>query len=256
MHLRRALGLAALACCLAACDKTLPPTAGTLASEASYRLLFNDALVGEALFTLQLDSDGGYRIEAFSVPAGKLQRAEGHEILESSHGTVDGAAIRPRHFRHSVRDQQEITELNLAFDWDGRKLALSRDGETRTLALLPDTHDRLSYLLAAHRLAVAGSGRVALQVAGPNGAEATVLEIAAATEIELPSGRHAAVEVRRATASAHEHRALWYALGACALPARIRHENDGNVVEMRLQRCVEAPVPAAVGKTAGTIGAP
>ena len=57
--------------------------------EAVYGLMFNEALVGNAFFSMQIMADGSYVIEALTIPAGKMQQAEGHEVLESSRGTSD-----------------------------------------------------------------------------------------------------------------------------------------------------------------------
>ena len=59
--------------------------------DAVYRLLFNDTLVGNALFALSINADGTYRIEAFTTPAGEMVTQGGHEILEISRLQVPGS---------------------------------------------------------------------------------------------------------------------------------------------------------------------
>lgn len=201
--------------------------------EAGYRLLFNDTLVGNALFILQIGSDGGYRLEAFTTPAGEMADRAGHEVLESSIGSLHQGEVRPSHFEHSVLRGDEVDLIELQFDWEHHRLALGGP-EPRTLALLPGTHDRLSYLLAARALADAGSGRVQLQVASLEASEETVLEVVGREVIEVPLGHYDAVAVRRVTPNATERRMLWFDEAQGPLPLRVLYEYDGNVVEMRL----------------------
>lgn len=228
---------AALCGWLSGCEAP-PPIPETLDHEASYRLLFNGEPVGDALFTLQLE-DGNYRIDAFSVPAGKMAHANGHEVLESSRGQAGAAGIRPLRFHHSVREDDRFALLDLAFDWERRRLTLTRGDEVRTLALLPGTHDRLSYLLAGRELARAGEGLLALQVAGPDATEETVLEVTTSEDLDLPAAHYRAVKIRRVTPEQDETRALWYALAQCPLPVKVLHETTDSTVEMVLQRCVQ-----------------
>ena len=246
MQLTRLLGLAGLCGCLIACGSdTQDRRTRSLNYEASYQLLFNDAPVGEALFTLHVSDDGDYRIQAFTVPSGKMTQAEGHEVLESSQGTVNGDYIQPVHFRHSVMEDGELSLLDLAFDWENGAMVLSNGEESRQIALLPDTHDRLSYLLAAKRLAAAGEGLVTMQIAGPQATEASVLEAEPSIEIEVPAGRYQAVGIRRLTPESEEKRVLWYAPTDCPLPLKVIHETTDNTVDMVLRHCIELPAQTA-----------
>ena len=84
----------ALLVLLAACDTARPPPEAPLSLEASYRLLYNDTLVGTALFALEIGPDGSYGLDAFTVPAGEMRRKGEHEVLESSRGSLDEVALK------------------------------------------------------------------------------------------------------------------------------------------------------------------
>lgn len=206
-----------------------------LAVEASYRLLFNDALVGNAFFVLRIRPDRSYRLEAYTTPAGKMQQAAGHEILEVSRGVVDDAQVRPRRFDHSVMRDDEVQVINLVFDWDSRTLHLVGGEQVRKVTLLPGTQDRLSYLLAARRLAARGEGRLKLQIASAYSTDETLLEVTGEGPLEIPAGRYRAVGLRRVTPDSEETRTLWFDSAASPLPLRVLHSREGNTVDMLLE---------------------
>ena len=127
---------------------------------------------------------------------------------------------------------------SLAFDWQRNALtAVGRSG-SQVLSLSPDTHDRLSYLLAARRLAAAGAGSMLLQVASLQASEETQLQVDGKESIEVPHGRFNAVAVRRIGADADDERRLWYAPDELPLPLRISQLRDGNSVDMQLESLI------------------
>jgi hypothetical protein len=207
-----------------------------IAVEAGYRLLFNGNLVGNALFALHLEADGTYLIEAFTVPAGQMQQTGRHEILESSRGSVGDQGIRPQRFEHSVMQDGRVEAFSFVFDWEAGVLRLigGKDGE-RTVGLLPGTHDRLSYLLAARQLAVAAEGILQIQIASPDSAEKTRLEVMPDEVMEIPLGRYQATGIRRVSAEPNETRALWFNPGLSPLPLRVVRTWGGNTAEMQLE---------------------
>ncbi|MCB1728745.1 MAG: DUF3108 domain-containing protein [Gammaproteobacteria bacterium] len=246
LRLIRCLACAASPLALLACTPVpqapLPDTLGNpLAVEAGYRLLFNDTLVGNAFFALRIDADHSYVLEALTTPAGKMEQAAGHEILESSRGNVDGALVQPEEFTHSVIDGEHIKVERLLFDWD-KRLLRRIDGEaTQTVSLQPGTHDRLSYLLAARHLASAAGDAVEIEIASPRASEKTRLELQDAEPIEVPAGRFRALGITRATAENGETRSLWFDVEASPLPLRVSHSWDGNTVEMVLETLSQVP---------------
>ncbi|HPE79617.1 MAG: DUF3108 domain-containing protein [Sedimenticolaceae bacterium] len=209
--------------------------------EAVYRLMFNDALVGNAFFSMQIMADGSYVIEALTIPAGKMQQAEGHEVLESSRGNYDSTQIRPAEFTHSVINSEHIEVINLMFDWESHALRLVNGDEKQTVSLQPGTHDRLSYLLAARRLAATGTGAVQVQIASPQASEQTRLEVRGIETVEVPAGSYRAVGIARATPEEGETRMLWFDVQSFPLPLRVSHSWDGKTVEMVLETLSQTP---------------
>ena len=163
-----------------------------------------------------------------------MQRKGEHEILESSRGSLDDAVIRPTLFEKSVMQDGAYELGSLTFDWQRHTLtAVGRNG-SRVLSLPPDTHDRLSYLLAARRLAAAGDGSMLVQVASLLASEETQLQVDGNEAIEVPLGRFDAVTIRRIGSDADDDRRLWFAPDELPLPLRISQLRDGNSVDMQL----------------------
>ncbi len=243
--LKRVLVLVSAALCLAACSELPPDTApegeAPLAIDAIYRLLFNGQLVGNALFEFELFEGGGYRIDALTAPAGQMAAQSADEVLESSRGSLDAETIQPARFEHSVMRAGQIELISVAFDWQRRRLRVQGGQAQRDVVLLPGTHDRLSYLLAAYRLAVAGDGAVQLQVATAEASEETILEVTGREPVALPSGHYEAVVVHRITPNLEESRQFWFDPALSPLPLRILHTHDGNRVDMQLEDLSRRP---------------
>ncbi len=237
----RSVLLALPAIVLTACDPAPPEQLEPLTVEAGYRLLFNDLLVGNALFVLDLGSDGSYSIDALTLPAGQMRQTETHQVLEHSRGTIDSVGVRPERFEHSVMLGQEVQLASLRFDWQQPLLRhLDKEGE-RTRALTPGTQDRLSYLLAAWQLAVRGEGRLELDIASVEATEHTQLRVVGAETIDTPLGQYEALAVQRVTTQANRVRALWFSRELGPLPLRVVHGWAGSTVDMQLESLSRSP---------------
>lgn len=220
---------------LAGCDQAPPPPIELGEhTEATYRLLFNDELVGHALFVLDVDRHGNYRLETLTTPAGDRAGQAAHEILETSLGIAD-RAIRPLRFEHSLLRDGDIDLLSLTFDWDQRRAHLQHRDRRQTFGLQPDTHDRLSYLMAAQRLAETGTGSLPLQIISTEASEQTLLIATGREDIEVPLGRYDAVVIDRRSAQQAQRRTLWFDTSLSPLPLRVRRASADEVVDMQLE---------------------
>ena len=231
----RGAGLASLALLLAACGPTPRELPEPVAIEATYRLLFNDVLVGHALFVLEISSGGAYSIDAFTTPAGQMRQATVHEVLEHSRGRIDSGGVRPDRFDRSVMLDQEVTLQGLAFDWDRRRLRFKDGEEVRVEALAAGTQDRLSYLLTAWRLVTAEVAATEVQIASTEAVDKTRLEVVGKETIEIPLGRYETIAVRRSTAQPNQVRAIWFQTELSPLPLRVVHGWAGSTVDMQLE---------------------
>ena len=232
---------------LTACTEQPVAPATPIRLEAAYQLLFNDSLVGNALFSLSIDSTGRYRIEAFTAPAGKIAGQAGNEVLELSTGTIDSASIRPQRFEHSVMQGDEYRQVRLEFDWEPGQLRVSNTDAVQALTLRPDTQDRLSYLVAASRLVGSEPGALQeLPLATLEATEPVVLQVIGRRTIEVPYGTFEATGIRRVSLQGDAEREMWFADGLGPLPIRMLRRSDNNAIEMQLEaldRPTAQPVP-------------
>jgi len=226
---------------LTACSPTQPLPIDPVKLEATYRLTFNDVLVGNSLFVLEITTDGNYRIEAFSTPAGEMQQDDDHGVLETSQGRIDRQGVRAQRFEKSTMTAGQTRIDRLLFDWDNRlQRRIGENGE-RTDALLPDTQDRLSYLLAASRLALARKGTAQVRIVSTGKTDETRLQVTGEETIKVPFGHHRTVAIRRHTPEPNVIRALWFDTGLSPLPLRVVHGWAGNTVDMQLESLTRQP---------------
>lgn len=231
----RLCGTLLAALLLVACSERTPQVEPAMQIEAHYELLYNDTPVGSALFLLDIGDDGNYRLEAFTVPAGKMLQQGAHEVLEASQGRLSEDTILPTTFSRSVMQGESLELASMDFDWQAYAMRVRGPQGQRSVGLLPDTHDRLSYLLAARRLAASGEGAALIQVASLEASEQSSLEVDGREVIVVPLGHFDAVALRRVTPDGGETRRLWYAPETSPLPLRVVQTRDGNTVEMRVK---------------------
>jgi hypothetical protein len=209
-------------------------------TEAVYALEFNGELVGHAYFTLTIDAAGRYRFEAFTVPAGKLSRAADQEVLEISDGVHRPSGTRPAAFTQSAVDGERSQRIDMTFDWHAGQVTLQGPSGQVAHALLPDTHDRLSYLLAARRLARHDAGSARIQVAAPQATTESLLRVVAEETLDTPAGTFRAVAVERLSGDEEGYRTIWFDAGErCRLPLGIEQVSGENRTVMRVQRCID-----------------
>jgi hypothetical protein len=196
---------------------------------ASYRLLFDGEVVGDSFFRLKLMPGQGYRFEAYTLPIEKGDPTQGHEILESSTGRLqEDGGVRPNDYYFSVFDDGEASLLEFRFDWAAQALRLRSSDQNARLELLPDTQDRLSYLLALGRWLATQETETRFPIAQPGvTAVADFVRIDSST-IEVEAGRFETVHLLRVDAGESIRRELWLEL---APPHRLialeRHEPNG-----------------------------
>lgn len=230
--LRLLPGLGIVVGCSPIPEPAIPPLVD---AESRYELRFNDTHVADVFFAVEFSAaDGRYRIDSLTESAPSLQDEESQEIVESSAGRLLGDRVRPERFDHSTRLGEQLQILNLAFDWDAGQLRLTNAERTETIGLLPDTQDRLSYLLVARQLAAAGAGDRSLRIATPGGAEQASLETIAARRLELPAGDFTAIGVRRSNTESATTRELWFAPEVTPLPLMLTHTQGDSRVDMLL----------------------
>lgn len=213
----------------------LQADAGLASYSASYQLLFDGEPVGDSYFRLELMPEQAYRFEAYTLPSGKDEKTQAHEILESSNGklTTDGIP-RPQSYYFSVFNAGKTSLLEFVFDWPGKQLIISSKEQSAKLELEASTQDRLSYLLVLGQWLASDEKETRFPIAQPGvTATAEFVRIETST-IELEAGSFDTVHLLRVDAGDQLRRELWL---ETAPPHRLiameRHEANG-VARMEL----------------------
>lgn len=213
----------------------VPADVGLTAYAASYRLLFDGEPVGDSFFRLELTADRGYRFEAYTLPTDKGDKTQGHEVLESSTGTLNAEGIpKPQNYYFSVFNRGETSLLEFLFDWPGKRLMLSSKNNTAQLTLEADTQDRLSYLLALGQWLGSPAFETRFPIAQP-GVTATAEFIRIEkTNVQVDAGSFETIHLLRIDAGDKLRRELWLERAPPhRLVAMERHEPNG-VARMEL----------------------
>lgn len=122
----------------------LPPAAAAneppRTVRASYELLRNNLLLArvEETFTW---SEGKYRIESRTTPEGLAQFFTRDQILRTSNGRVTEAGLQPLAFEERRVSPDKERRKAASFDWDGKRVTLSHDDESKQVALPAGTQD-------------------------------------------------------------------------------------------------------------------
>lgn len=206
------------------------------AFRATYQLLFNGELVGQAYLKLSIEAGERYRFEIFTLPAGRMAEEGRHEILESSKGTLGAVSVRPERYDYSMRTSMATALFAQEFDWQAGKLWIRSDSERTEVALEPGSQDRISYILLARQLAATrDAGVLKLAVVGLEATLITELKPLPPRTVDTGIGPLEAVGIERSTAQQKYLRKLWFAPARDYVPVLIEQSWEKGAVRMVLE---------------------
>lgn len=222
--MKGSLGLIA-ACCLAsgaaAGDDTLVP------HTAVYKVKIS---VASGTLTSRVAADGDdYRVTSVIEPKGFVGLFFRGKIEENSRFSVGDDGVIPRHYWSSDELSSDPKEMDFNFDWTGRSVSGTVNGEVFEYPLEREVHDRVSiqYELM-HNLVtgIEGSGYALLD--DDELKEIEVRSIGRET-IKVPFGRFDAVGIQHQAAGSKRITTLWCAEELGYLPVLIEQSRKGEV---------------------------
>lgn len=156
---------------------------------------------------------------------------------QKSEGRIQSAYLEPLRFEDSARKK-----LNMRFDPAAGTVTALESGQTTATA--QGGQDRLSLYF---QLASAFAAQPDLHVKGKrlpvwtvatNKQDTWVFEVVSLAPIALPAGQMPAIELRRLPRGADDDQKahIWLSPQTGYLPVRIHFEDDGDAVDLRLQR--------------------
>ena len=180
--------------------------------------------IGRAEHRWEFTEDGRYHLFGMTETSGLAALIKTVRFENESRGRLVAGGLQPEHYlsRKNGKDANE----NADFDWSATQVLLSRDGQTRTIALGTQDILSLNYHLAYVRQPEHGA---TVGVVTGKKYERYALDSLGEEEIDTPAGHFRTLHLRAMTDSTTE---IWLALDHHRLPVKIRFtDKKGDVFE-------------------------
>lgn len=208
--------------------------------------------VGEAQHEWSHDGKR-YRMSVAVRTTGVVGMFRSFHYAQSSEGSVGREGLKPERF--SV-EQTRKTPASARFDWDARKVTMTRGAKERVADLRPGDQDLLSLW---HQIGIVGavSGSTDLNVITGREATPSTVEVMGPEKLPLPIGLLETLRVRAEARNGSLTIDIWLARNYGMLPVRIRVIDDkGEVLDQQAVELRLSP-PGSAGEeppVAGTGG--
>jgi hypothetical protein len=238
--------VAAAALCLAALS--VPALGAGLLPEsfdATYVLSAKGVEIGETRWTLER-GDGDHRVyESRTKAIGIARILRDERIHERSewHDSEDGG-VRPLRYRYQRSGGKRERIVEVVFDWQGKRVHNTLNGNSWSMPIEPGMLDKLVYLLELMHDLSAGLTEARYQVADGGKVKTYLLTRVGEERIETVVGPMDAVVVERRRVGDKRLTRIWCARELAYLPVRVEHLEDGERVRLTLVRLDRfAPAP-------------
>ena len=180
--------------------------------------------IGRAEHRWEFTEDGRYHLFGMTETSGLAALIKTVRFENESRGRLVAGGLQPEHYQ-SRKNGKDANE-NADFDWSATQVLLSRDGQTRTIALGTQDILSLNYHLAYVRQPEHGA---TVGVVTGKKYERYALDSLGEEEIDTPAGHFRTLHLRAMTDSTTE---IWLALDHHRLPVKIRFtDKKGDVFE-------------------------
>jgi hypothetical protein len=180
-------------------------------------------------------NEGSYRIVSESRAVGLLALFERHPLRVTSSGRLTTGGLRPQQFEGG-RGEADPRRVRADFDWQEGRLTILHDGRTDSLALPPDTQDRLSLMYQFMFLAPDRHERMEFSMTNGRKLDQYRYAIHAGVEIETPLGRMTTVHLVKERQPHETATEIWLAPQHRFLPVRMVVEEHGSRYEQVITR--------------------
>ncbi len=213
-----------LACLLGA---TLPATA-LEPFTAVYDISRGILTVGEMTRRLSVDEHARYAFESSMRARGLVSLFADTEVVETSHGRVEGNRLRPERYRYDKNGARKDYELQ--FDYGSNTVRRSDPGQDWSATMPPDLQDKLSY--QAQMMGDLRSGPESLDyaIADRDRLKQYAIAVLGSEDIETGIGRFAAVKLERAKPGSKRRTIVWCARALDWMPVKVEyHDKKGGI---------------------------
>jgi hypothetical protein len=186
---------------------------------ATYEVLSHGTKIGQIEEIYQRDQDQ-YTLTSTTTPLGILAWFKPQKVYISSSGLIDQQGLRPLHFVQT-REGDESKTVKAEFNWPDQQLTLSNTAQSVTLALPPDTQDRLSAMYQFMFLAL--EHRASLDFAMTNGTKLDHYHYAIGRREKLltPAGKFSSLYLDSQAKPGENRTEIWLATQHHNLPCKM-----------------------------------
>lgn len=223
--LHAALIISAATCCAA--GRAQPANDGLAPYRAVYGLFNDGKRVGESVFRLNYEPDGGrYEFESRSEFGGLLRLAAPRPLIERSVFVIVDGRIRPLSFTYEDGSRSGRRNVNVVFDWVAQRIVADAGGVRRELPLPELSLDRASARVALTRDLAAARDHGVYAIADPDEVRSYEYHNEGTETVVTALGEMPAVKISQQRPGSSRRTVTWAAPGLRFLPVRIEQERD------------------------------
>ena len=172
-----------------------------------------------------------YQIVSESNPAGLLALFVRTRIKALSTGVVTQTGLRPEQFDYGRLDDA-TKNVSATFDWKSEQLRLSFDGRNETVALPPDTQDRVSLMYQFMFLPAGKLDSLEFHMTNGKKVEPYRYQLAGRETIDTPLGKLSTLHLVKQRDAGENAVDVWLASERNLIPVKLLIvENDGSKFE-------------------------
>lgn len=211
---------------LVAAANAAPPTS----VRASYDVYKDGTQVAVVQETFE-KKGAKYEIVSESNPAGLLALFVRTRIKALSSGVVTQTGLRPEQFDYGRLDDAS-KNVSATFDWKSEQLRLTFDGRNETVALPPDTQDRVSLMYQFMFLAEGKLDSLEFHMTNGKKVEPYRYQLAGRETIDTPLGKLSTLHLAKQRDAGENAVDVWLAAERNLIPVKlVIVENDGSKFE-------------------------
>ncbi|MGD2083462.1 MAG: DUF3108 domain-containing protein [Chromatiales bacterium] len=233
--------LALLAGLTPAAQDQLPAPLAPVSAE--YRVLRDGIPLAHVEVRLEVHTDGTYRYESHTAPAGLIAWLRDDEILERSQGTWHAGGFVPRRYSYSHQTGDGVRDVEIEFDWAGQRAVNRAGGTTWTMSVPQSTQDKLGQQLTLMIAMGRGLRTIDIQVADGGVLKTYRYQVQGREVVRSPAGEFLAWRVRRRKDDRPSRLTLWSAPALGYLPVRMDRREGDDTYRLELVSVTHGPGP-------------
>ncbi|MBN1237707.1 MAG: DUF3108 domain-containing protein [Gammaproteobacteria bacterium] len=221
----------AAVCMLAAWGSPVTAAAAALATyEAQYEVEYKGRRVGESELSMSFDSAADrYVFESRTEARGIARLLRPKPAIERSEFVVHDGMIRPLEFRFEDGSRKGEDNVDIAFDWNENKAAVTSEDGVAEFALTPGVLDRASLQAALMRDLSRERDPGPYVLVDEDALKTYRYSVGERRAVETGAGRFDAVAVEQVREGSSRTTLLWLAPKLDYLPVRIEQYRDGEL---------------------------